>query len=214
MTTSTLKVLLIEDETLSRGLISKGLRDFGLEVLPAADLDEAIEILDSNLIDAIVTDIDLGAGQNGIDFLTSLKLSNPKLPAVVLSNYRIPTSAQEFLKEQTIYLDKKQLGDFTELVKSLRQLTAGGATQLNASSSSLDSLSRQQLDILRLITLGFSNQEIADHKGISLRAAEQTIHRMFNKLELNKDPKTNPRVVATKLYLETYGSSISTDAEE
>ncbi len=209
-----LKVLLIEDETLSRALISKGLRDFGLEVMPAADLDEAIEILDSTVIDAIVTDIDLGAGQNGIDFLTSLKLSNPKLPAVVLSNYRIPTSAQEFLKEQTIYLDKKQLGDFSELVKSLRQLTAGGDTQLNASASPLDSLSRQQLDILRLITLGYSNQEIAEHKGISLRAAEQTIHRMFNKLELNKDPKTNPRVVATKLYLETYGSSISADVEE
>lgn len=214
MPTATLKVLLLEDETLSRALISKALRDFGFEVLPAGDLDDAIEILDSTPIDAIVTDIDLGAGQNGIDFLTSLKLSNPQLPAVVLSNYRIPTSAQEFLKEQTIYLDKKELGDFSELVKSIKQLVAGGATQLNATVSPLDSLSRQQLDILRLITLGFSNQEIADHKGISLRAAEQTIHRMFNKLELNKDPKTNPRVVATKLYLETYGSSISADSDE
>ncbi|MEY3407338.1 MAG: hypothetical protein RL038_399 [Actinomycetota bacterium] len=209
-----LKVLLLEDETLSRGLITRALKDFGFEVHPAADLDEAIETLDSTPIDAIVTDIDLGAGQNGIDFLTSLKISNPNLPAVVLSNYRIPATAQEFLKEKTVYLDKKELGDFSELVRALRQLVAGGTTQLKASGSPLDSLSRQQLDILRLISLGFSNQEIADHKGISLRAAEQTIHRMFNKLELNKDPKTNPRVVATKLYLETYGNSISADIEE
>jgi DNA-binding NarL/FixJ family response regulator len=208
------RVLLLEDENLSRTLLAKVIADEGFEVMSAEDISEALDFIDHEQVDIIVTDIDLGEGQNGLDFLTSVKLENPAFPAIVLSNYRIPGSVQEFLKEQTAYFDKKQLGDFTELLNSIKQLSKGKKTKLHKSESSLDTLSKQQLDVLRLIATGYSNQEIADLRNTSLRAAEQTIHRMFNKLELNRDPKTNPRVIATKLYLETFGTALPSDAKE
>jgi DNA-binding NarL/FixJ family response regulator len=208
------RVLLLEDENLSRTLLAKVISDEGYEVMAAEDINEALDFIDNEQVDIIVTDIDLGAGQNGLDFLTSVKIENPSFPAIVLSSYRIPISVQEFLKEQTAYFDKKQLGDFSELLNSIKHFSKGKKTKLTKSLSPLDTLSKQQLDVLRLIATGYSNQEIADLRSTSLRAAEQTIHRMFNKLELNRDPKTNPRVIATKLYLDTFGAALPSDNHE
>jgi DNA-binding response OmpR family regulator len=48
--------------------------DEGYEVMGAEDINEALDFIDTEQVDIIVTDIDLGAGQNGLDFLTITNL--------------------------------------------------------------------------------------------------------------------------------------------
>lgn len=62
-------------------------------------------------------------------------------------------------------------------------------------SAKLETLSDQQLDILRLLSEGLLNKEIADRLKLSEGSIKQHIHRIYKKLSVNN------RTEAVKLFL-------------
>lgn len=80
------RVLLVEDNVFCRLEIADALRCHGFNILEAASVIEAVEIIKSDgLLLALVTDIDLGLGANGYDVARCGRAAHPHLAVVYIS---------------------------------------------------------------------------------------------------------------------------------
>lgn len=204
----TRSVLLVEDEAMSRTLLAGVLESAGYEVTTAESADDAIEAFIGVDPDAIVTDIDLGSGATGLDLVVSLANRNPHLPVVVLSNYAITPDYTHPVLARAAYIRKKDLNDTGILLEALDDaLRQAGSTHPAKSGMSgrLANLTTSQVHVLRMIAEGMSNQEIADRRRCSLRAAEHMVQRTFTALGLGADSRVNTRVAAARVYIEEAG---------
>lgn len=193
---------------MSRTLLAGVLEAAGFEVVAVSSAHEAIEQFTEMDPDALITDIDLGSGATGLDLVVSLSTRNPHLPVVVLSNYAITPDYANPLLARAAYLRKKDLSDTGLLMDALdavlrEQQPTDQATPPH--TGRLSGLTTAQVHVLRMIAEGMSNQEIADRRRCSLRAAENMVQRTFTALGLTPDPKTNTRVAAARIYFEEAG---------
>lgn len=79
-------VLVVDDEVLIRMLLADVLRDNGLEVLEAANADEALVLLDSALaIDVVLTDVRMEGSIDGLQLAQTVRANRPELKIVVAS---------------------------------------------------------------------------------------------------------------------------------
>lgn len=85
LTTTALRVLIVDDEPPIRRLLRTSLHAQGYGVLESEDGSSALGILQSNDIDALVLDLGL-PGTDGFDVIAKLRESGSTLPIVVLSS--------------------------------------------------------------------------------------------------------------------------------
>ncbi len=83
-----IKVLVVDDERTIRELLSDTLTAVGYHCLTAEDFQQAVEILDRENIDVVITDI-LLPGRSGIELLKHVKISKPKIPVLAISGKNI-----------------------------------------------------------------------------------------------------------------------------
>ncbi|HTX36591.1 MAG TPA: ATP-binding protein [Bryobacteraceae bacterium] len=117
------KVLVVDDDDLSRYLIRHTLREFPCAILEAADSHEALQLMRHEKPDLITLDLGL-PGLSGFDLLDELK-ADPRtqhIPVVVITSKRLSTTEREELAARAnAVLYKSELGDdpvksvFTEL---------------------------------------------------------------------------------------------------
>jgi DNA-binding NtrC family response regulator len=119
-------VLLVEDDTVVRLTLCECLEDAGLEVLDAGDAMTALGMLEQSLHDItiLVTDLDLGPGDNGLILARKAKKRLPHLRVVyatgspeILSGRRMRPWERIFIKPFDIYRFK---GDVAALDQALR----------------------------------------------------------------------------------------------
>ena len=79
------RVLLAEDEVLVRLSIAAGLRNEGLEVLEAADADEAISILKTMQVDVVITDLYMRTPVDGLVVANYVRAHSPGTALVLAS---------------------------------------------------------------------------------------------------------------------------------
>lgn len=77
-------VLLVEDDTLVRLTLAEALESTGLDILEAGDAEEALEILrhPAHRIKILVTDLNLGAGDDGLLLAAKARRHLPNLQVV------------------------------------------------------------------------------------------------------------------------------------
>ena len=81
-----LKILLVEDNRVSSLISCTVLREVGYEVIEAFCAQEALEILArGERISALVTDINLGFGEDGLHVARCARTAYPDLPVVYVS---------------------------------------------------------------------------------------------------------------------------------
>ena len=105
------RVLLIEDETVLRTSMARGIAKLpGVEVADAKDLDEALRLLDTHRPDLVISDIDL-PGRSGIELLGELGRRGLTIPVIYVSAYlkayraQIPPHANVEVVEKPVGLD-------------------------------------------------------------------------------------------------------------
>lgn len=86
------RILVVEDQPLLLLDLIDNLADFGLEALPASSARTAARLIDG-AIDALVTDIEMGDGPNGLALARLAAKHRPGLPIVVVSGGVTPTQA-------------------------------------------------------------------------------------------------------------------------
>ena len=90
-------ILIIEDEAKLRRLLELNLGDDGFKTLSAGDAETALNLLTSEPVHLVLTDLKL-PGMSGLDFLHKAKEQNTALPIVVMTAFGSVETAVEAMK--------------------------------------------------------------------------------------------------------------------
>ena len=193
-----IRVLIVDDHAVVRA----GLRllldaEPDMEVVgEAGSIDQAIFEARALKPDVILMDVVM-PGRSGIEGSPAVLHEAPEAKLLVLSMQDDPTYVREAFAAGASGYVLKEAAD-TELVAAIREVAAGGkyvhpslGARLAAAESnprtSLDDdpLSEREREVLRLLALGHTNQEIAKMLYISVRTAETHRAHIMQKLRLS-----------------------------
>jgi DNA-binding NarL/FixJ family response regulator len=187
-------------------------------VATAASFDELIAAVDAHEPDAVLTDIRMPptGTDEGIRAAKQIRADHPAIGVVVLSQYADDEYAYDLLKDGAGglgYLLKERVGDVTELVRALDEVTSGGsvldpkvvealvAAKDRMAHSPLAQLTDREREVLSLMAQGMNNAAIAKALFLTDRAVEKHINSMFHKLGLTEEPDVHRRVMAVLAFL-------------
>jgi two-component system response regulator NreC len=192
------KVLIVDDHAVVRS----GLRllidaEDDLETAgEAASAREAIFEARSLKPDVILLDVVMPE-QSGLDAIPQLVHENPDAKVLVLSMQDEPRYVREAFETGASGYVLKEAAD-SELVAAIREVAKGGryvhpelGARLVAAETEErrraeeDPLSEREREVLRLLALGHTNQEIAKQLFISVRTAETHRAHIMQKLRLS-----------------------------
>lgn len=88
-------VLLLEDNTAYRELLTEVLTTAGFEVCAVPDGRRVTQILESRHIELVITDMVMPE-RDGIEIMTDLRYSHPKLPIIAISG-DVPLNTELYL---------------------------------------------------------------------------------------------------------------------
>jgi DNA-binding NarL/FixJ family response regulator len=201
-------IVVVENEDLLRDLIGRSLEGAGFKVSTAANAADARRACLANDPDGLVVDIELGPGPDGFDFATAITKENPEVAIVFLTNLPDPRHAgrdSKIIGKHTAYLRKSNLIDANQLIDALNavltdQLDENHRHDLDPSRP-FAAFSKKQLEVIKQISEGLTNQQIADVRGTSVRAVEGMVSRIFEQLGIDVHATGNARVEASKKFL-------------
>jgi len=206
------KVLVVDDEVLVASLVSTALNTRGYEVRSAKSANEARAIIPVFQPDVYFLDIELGKGVNGLDLAHIILKGQPDAAIIFLTNIpepRVIGIENRSIPKQAGYLQKKNLTDVSHLVFAIETVRRkGNLKQIRDDKNmthELANVSASQLEVLHLIALGMSNQEIAQHRGTTIRAVENLIMRACDAAGITKDSGSNQRVNAARKFIKVAG---------
>jgi DNA-binding NarL/FixJ family response regulator len=203
------KLLVVEDNTFMRTLISDLLVSLGFEVEAVESASAAVKAAARFDPDAAILDVELGAGPNGFDLARILRETAPEIGLVFLTNIPEPKTIgvdNRSIPKDAAYLVKDSVGDIELLLKAIKASMRGRVGQElrhDRDVHSLSNLSRSQLDLLHLAALGLSNTEIAARRGTTVRAVENLFKRAIDSAGIEVGPGEHGRVVAVRKYIQT-----------
>ena len=198
--------LVVEDSASLRALIAGAVSSLGFAVEAASDAKSAMRLFHTLDPDVLIADIDLGSRPNGVELAHILRAQASYLGVVFLTHFPTPESAAHgmALPERSSFVNKTSLTDLDDLARSIEAALSDDMEppRIVASSEAnpLAALTAGQLTVLADIAAGYTNAEIAERRGSSLRATERMIVRTFDALGLSENPSHNPRVRAAMIY--------------
>jgi two-component system, NarL family, response regulator NreC len=193
-----IKVVLVDDHAVVRS----GLRllldaEDDMEVVgEAGNAKDAVFRARALKPDVMVLDVVM-PGESGIEALPKLLKESPATNVLVLSMQDDPSYVREaFAAGASGYVLKEAVDQ--EVVSAVREIASGGryvhpalgarmiaAEAEERAAAEADPLSDREREILRLLALGHTNQEIARQLYISVRTAESHRAHIMQKLRLS-----------------------------
>jgi DNA-binding NarL/FixJ family response regulator len=193
------RILIVDDHPAVRealGIRISRLSD--LEVCgEAADVDEAIELVDKIRPDVAIIDIAL-KNSDGLELIKQLKAKDSKLRTLVWSMYGEHLYAERALRAGARgYITKEQATD--KIIEAIRQVLAGkiyvsealrekllartvGHQVESQDLAATDQLTDRELAVFRLIGRGVTTSAIARHLALSVHTIETYRERIKTKL--------------------------------
>ena len=147
-----------------------------------------------------VIDLDLGTGPSGIDVARALRRRFPTIGICILTSYRDPRLAGMGLPSLPVgsmYVCKADITDVSSLIHTIEVLERAPLTRrsLDAMTSGPTSeLTDVQVDVLLAVGAGVTTAKIAEQRGVTQSAVEQTIARICERLDIPKNASLNQRV--------------------
>ncbi|MFM2023158.1 MAG: hypothetical protein RIR89_550 [Actinomycetota bacterium] len=206
-------MLVVDDEPLVRSLLTEVVKTLGYEVRAAESAADARKICQTFDADVAIIDVDLGPGPNGFDLAATLRALNSAIAIIFLTNLVEPKLAGRSGKDLPsgyAYLVKSRISDTATLNEVIRQVSRGKGGDYRddlQADNPLSELSRSQLDVIRLLAQGKSNEEIAEIRGTTVRAVRMILVRAFQALGIEEDAGPEKRVQAAIKYLKTTGQA-------
>jgi two-component system response regulator NreC len=193
-----IRVLIIDDHQLVRsGLrrLLEGEDDLAVED-EAGTAYDAVRLARLHKPDVILLDVVMPGG-SGLDAIPEIRDAAPDAKIVTLSMQDDPSYVrQAFASGASGYVLKEAADD--ELIAAIREVADGGnyvdpqlgarlaaADATAAAEAAADPLSDREHEVLRLLALGHTNQEIAQMLFLSVRTAETHRARIMQKLRIS-----------------------------
>ena len=211
VTMITPRVLIVEDDEFTGSLIVSALANEGFDTALATSALAAKKALQTFDPDAVLVDIDLGDGPNGIELVQVIRKSRPEIAVLLLSKYGDTVSAgakDARIPDGVAYLRKSELHSTRNLVDAIQETMRGRTTTLRhdqARAGLVGSLTKRQREALQMMAQGLTNKEIAARKGVSVSSVEQLVNGVFRAFGLHHDDRVVPRVEAIRIYVAESG---------
>jgi len=211
------RVVIAEDSVLLREGIGRLLSENQLDVVGGCETaDELLLKVRSYMPDVAIVDIRLPPTHTdeGMRAALEIRAHHPSVGVLVLSQYVEVGLAMKLLAdsaERAGYLLKDRISDVQEFIDAVRRVAEGGSAldpvivstllSKKRSDDPLVALTPRELDVLKLMAEGRSNQGIADKLVITVRAVEKYVSSIFTKLGLPSTGSESRRVLAVLEYL-------------
>jgi DNA-binding NarL/FixJ family response regulator len=202
MNTKAIRIILTDDHQIVRDGIKSMLSDEpGIQIIAqAASGLELFILLETNKADVIILDIEL-PDISGIDICRKIMVRYPETKVLILSMY----TGEEFISKAISegakgYLPKNTSRE--ELVTAIRAVADNReyfspaiseimlksyiqkAKSRNTDAKDLSELSKREIEILKMLSEGYPNTEIAEKLFISIRTVESHKSHIMQKLEI------------------------------
>jgi len=188
-----IRVLLVDDHELLRaGLRSRLEGEYGISVVGEANSAEQAVVMARKLQpDLILLDV-LLPKKSGIEVIPELAQVAPQARVIMVSSQAAPSSVRRALQAGAAGYLPKSSSD-SELVTAINLVAGGGgyvdpelgAQLVNPNGSpALEPLSERERDVVYLLALGYTNQEIGQRLYISVRTVDTHRAHIMRKLQL------------------------------
>ena len=219
MSTTKTRILVVEDQNVVRdGVVTMLSFQPDMEVVgEAGNGIEAVEVASQSKPDVVLLDMVMPL-QDGLTTISKLKDLIPDIRILVLTSFAESDLVYQSIKAGALgYL----LKDATrlQLVQSIRDVAAGKAfihpsiamkvikefEESNDQGMMVESLTQRELETLRLIARGFSNQEIALFLHVHERTIAKYVSSILKKLQVSN--RTQAALYAVRNGLATLATS-------
>jgi DNA-binding NarL/FixJ family response regulator len=226
-----MRTLLVDDHALFRDGIASLLLAWGHEVVgQASDGGQAIELADSTVPDVVLMDVRM-PNVSGLEATAEIKARHPEVAIVMLTVSEdeadlfraIKAGAQGYLLKN---LEGHQLRSMLEgVARGEPAITPGTAARIidefllspgRGATSHSQRLTERELGVLRLVTEGLRNREIAVELGISENTVKFHLKNIVEKLHTQNRAELAARAVREGLVPEIggHGGSEGTRRDE
>jgi DNA-binding NarL/FixJ family response regulator len=198
--TDLIQILVVDDHVVVReGLSALLVPRNGMEVVgEAVDGAEAVEKAHLLQPDVILMDLNLPV-KSGLEAITEIIQENPDARILVLTSFDEESNLSAAIEAGALgYLSKNS--STQELFHAVQGVAMGSLSVSQdvtqtllqklryptpTSQSNLSALTERELDVLRALGQGLSNQEIAEKLNIEITTVRSHISRILNKLGLD-----------------------------
>lgn len=196
-------VVVVDDEPLICSIIAEILEGEDWNVVQCCDALSAINAIKKHSADLVVADIDLGMGPTGIDVVQRARAENPTIGVVFITNLadpRITGKGWKAIPDDASYIVKTEISSTTALRDAVTSALDGKSTVRRPLESTTPTglLSDTQIGVLKLVSEGLTNDEIATQRATTVRAVERLLSRMM--VAANIGPGPSARVQLARLY--------------
>ena len=215
---SPIRVLVVDDHTvLRKGLCSLLTPKYGIEVVgEAGDGVEAVEQARALKPDVILMDL-MMPRKTGLDAILEIKREDPEARILVLTSFGEDSKVSAAIKAGALGFLMKD-SSLDELVHAIRTVNMGslqlpqdlarkamaGLYGLDDAPAPVEQLTRRELDVLRCIAQGMSNDEIAQELTITVWTVSSHVHNLLEKLNLSS--RTQAALYAVEIGLVSPGA--------
>ena len=208
--------MIAEDSVLLRAGLTRLLTDGGFDVVAAVDDAEGLlRAVASHTPDVAVVDVRMPPTHTdeGIRAALVLRRQYPEMAVLVLSQYVEERYATDLLSTHTTgigYLLKDRVAQVSDFLDALRRVAAGGTALdpevvaqllVRRRADPVDRLTPRELEVLRLMAEGRSNNGICEALKVSPSAVEKYVGNIFTKLDLPPTDVDHRRVLAVLKFL-------------
>ena len=202
-----IRVCVVDDNGMTRALMSETLRSYGFDVLgPVASAADAMALIAKHQPDVALVDLDLGKGPTGVDLARAVHTRFPQVRVAILTSCEDPRLFAPYMSISDLdvsYLLKRDILDASALAAAIHSLAQGG----KPARPGRVHLTDNQAEVLRLLAEGLSNAEIARRRFVTERAVEDTIRRLANSLEVDTGEGGNLRALLLREYYKMIGAT-------
>lgn len=194
------RILIADDHAVVR----KGLKQILLDHYPSAVIGEASDaegLITATMTadwDVVICDMNM-PGRSGLDALSQIKQSSPKLPVLIMSMYPEDQYALRVLKAGASgYIGKETIHD--DIIKALETvalgrkfITPGIAEKLAETLNSrsvvhlYEKLSDREFDVFKLLASGKTVTEIGDQLSLSATTVSTYRSRIMDKMNMRSN---------------------------
>jgi NarL family two-component system response regulator LiaR len=193
-----IRLLVVDDQTVVREGLAAILTNYSdIEVIgQAADGIQAVEIIKKEKPDVLLLDM-MMPNQDGLTTIPKVREVSPNTRILVVTAYAENDLVYQAIKAGALgYILKDATRD--QLLQAVRDVDQGRASlqpsiavkliqEINHPTESVytaDPLTRRELETIRLIARGLSNQEIADKLVVNERTIAKYVSSILDKLQL------------------------------
>jgi RNA polymerase sigma factor (sigma-70 family) len=196
-TSSSIRVLVADDHEIVRHGLKSVFKDSEISIVgEATDAAEAVTLTSEQRPDVVTLDVRLGAG-DGLDAIKAIREANPDTRIVMLSSFDSPTyiaravsaGASDYVLKTASRKDLIEA--VTNAARGLPPARSGEFRRISRSMANKSlpddidvPLTPRETQVLRLVAMGLSNQEIADSLEISIETVKEHVQNLLRKLSV------------------------------